>query len=193
MKILTAVPTFENILPDTFRSIYRSRVDGMDFDFVKGYDCARARNEIVKKAIEGNYDYVFMVDSDIIIPDNSLGMLLENNVDICTGLFPRKNTKNKEIEIFKLGTKNFENRFTYDDINGNERFEIKGCGFGCVLIKTDVFKKLNYPWFKYVSYDSGSFLSEDLYFCVQAAKAGYKIWADPRVRCGHSIRGFQYE
>ena len=195
MKILIAVPTFENILPETFRSIYKAchKYENADFDFVKGYDCARARNEIVKKALNGFYDYVLMVDSDIIIPETTLDCLLEDPVDICTGFFPRKNTRTKELELFKLGTQNYTDRFIYDEIQSNERFEIKGCGFGCILINVDVLRTLNYPWFKYVVYDGGEFLSEDLYFCTAARNAGYKIWADPRVRCGHSVRGFQYE
>ena len=195
MKILVAVPTFENILPETFRSIYKAchKYENADFEFVKGYDCARARNEIIKKALDGNYNYVLMVDSDIIIPETALDYLLENPVDICTGFFPRKNTNIKELELFKLGTKDYINRFMYDEIQSNERIEIKGCGFGCILINVNVLKNLKYPWFKYVVYDSGAFLSEDLYFCTEARNAGYKIYADPRVRCGHSIRGFQYE
>ena len=43
MRILIAVPTFENILPDTFKSIYNlEKTEDMivDFDFVRGYDCA---------------------------------------------------------------------------------------------------------------------------------------------------------
>ena len=48
-KILIAVPTFENIKPECFKSIY-NLINPKDyllyFDYVKGYDCARARNEI---------------------------------------------------------------------------------------------------------------------------------------------------
>ncbi len=195
MKILVAIPTFENILPDTFRSVYKAchKYENADFEFVKGYDCARARNEIVKKAINNNYDYVLMVDSDVIIPANTLDKMLADPVDICTGVYPRKNTQSKETELFKIGPKDYVDRYTYDELKSDERFKIKGCGFGCILIDVNVLRKLPYPWFKYVIYDGGAFLSEDLYFCSQARNAGYVIWADPDIRCGHAIRGFQYE
>ncbi len=195
MRILVAIPTFENILPDTFRSVYKAchRYENADFDFIKGYDCAKARNEIMRKAIDGNYNYVLMVDSDIVIPENTLDCLLEDPVNICTGLYPRKNTDIREIEAFKLGTKDYIDRFRFDELQSNERFQIKGCGFGCILINTNILKDMNYPYFKYVIYDNGGVLSEDLYFCSQASNLGITIWADPRVRCGHSIRGFQYE
>ena len=193
MKILIAVPTFENIMPETFRAIYECGAGVADFEFVKGYDCAKARNEIVRKATNGEYDYVLMVDSDVIIPKDTLTLLLEGEPDIITGIIPKKNTKVGEAELFKLGQKNFVDRFLYSELPENERIEVKGGGFGCALVKCSVFKSMKYPWFKYVSYDSGSFLSEDLYFFNEARKAGYKILADTRVKCGHAVRYFQYE
>jgi hypothetical protein len=44
MKILIAVPTYENIVPETFKSIYNLEIpDGCDavFEFVRGYGAAR--------------------------------------------------------------------------------------------------------------------------------------------------------
>lgn len=74
MKILIAVPTFENIYPDTFRSIYG--IDGGDnevyFDFVRGYDCATARNRIAQNAMIDNFDYVLMVDNDVVLKEDAL-------------------------------------------------------------------------------------------------------------------------
>ena len=46
-KILIAVPTFENIKPECFKSIYgltNPKDFNLYFDYVKGYDCACARN-----------------------------------------------------------------------------------------------------------------------------------------------------
>jgi glycosyltransferase involved in cell wall biosynthesis len=78
-KILIAIPTFENIMPETFKSIYDLDPCGneLSFEFVKGYDCARARNDIVKKALDGGFDYIFMADSDMIIPQDALVRMLE--------------------------------------------------------------------------------------------------------------------
>ena len=53
IKVLIAVPTFENIMPDTFKAIYDlEKPEGVEtlFEFVRGYDCAAARNRIVQKA-----------------------------------------------------------------------------------------------------------------------------------------------
>lgn len=194
MKILIAVPTFENILPETFKSIYDLYVDDniVDFQFVRGYDCAKARNAIAQKALDGGWDYVLMVDSDIVLPPETLVWFLEKPVDVCFGLYPHKNTKDGEAEIFKLGTIDYSRRFKFSELSG-DRIRIKGAGCGCAFVKTDIFKRLKYPWFKFVAYPNCTFLSEDLYFCSEASNLGIDIWADTRIRCGHLAKHFQYE
>ena len=74
MKILIAVPTFENITPDTFRSIYGLNQAGCEcvFNFIRGYDCAAARNNIAREALNVQADYVLMVDNDVVLPYNAL-------------------------------------------------------------------------------------------------------------------------
>ena len=196
-KILIAIPTFENILPDTFKSIYGLQIPDdcvCQFDFVKGYDCAKARNDIAKEALKYEFNYVLMVDSDMIIPDNTLVSMLRMPADICLGVYPRKNTSSGQTECFKMGQKNYIDVYTYDELDqyDNSFVQIKGGGLGCALIKTDVFEKIVFPYFKYVVYDNGDVLSEDNYFCSKATAAEYKIFMDTNVRCGHSIRGFQW-
>ena len=94
-KILIAVPTFENIKPECFKSIY-NLISPKDyllyFDYVKGYDCARARNEIAKLAIEYNFDYVLMIDSDVNVPRQTINKLLECETDIALGWYYKKRT-----------------------------------------------------------------------------------------------------
>ena len=50
MKIFIAIPTFETIYPDTFKSLWGLERAGhwVVFDFIRGYDCAAARNRIAQ-------------------------------------------------------------------------------------------------------------------------------------------------
>lgn len=198
MRILIAVPTFEHIEPDTFKSIYDLATVGyeVNFDFVRGYDCAKARNNIAGRAIDEKYDYVFMVDSDIVLPREALIYLTYPLTDICLGVYTRKNTITGQSELFSLGEENFSdvNNLPISEIGSSacERIEIKGGGMGCALIKTDVFRAMEFPWFKYVTYSNGDVLSEDLYFCCRARMAGYRIYADNRARCGHITKSTHY-
>ena len=196
-KILIAVPTFETISPETFKSIYGIQSEHIiAFDYCKGYDCAKARCLIAKEAMGGGFDYVLMVDSDIIVPPDVVECMLVDPVDVCVGVYPRKNTTCGETELFKFTEKDFTERFDYDEIEEKAeatiRLPVKGSGLGCALINTDVFRKMPFPWFKYVTYPDGSVLSEDLYFSDQLRKHGITMYADPHVKCGHMTRKFQF-
>ena len=192
-KILIAVPTFESIEADCFKSIYDLIVPkGVEpsFGYVKGYDCARARNNITRQAVDLGYDYVLMVDSDIVLPKKSLEMLYGADKDIIMGWYPKKRDMGGKTELFALSP-----HIDFDDscninmmqMSTNEVMEIKGGGLGCALIKTDVFRKLGSSlWFQYIEYPNGGLLSEDLFFCHNArTQHGYKIFAHTGVRCGH--------
>ena len=195
-SVLIAIPTFENICPETFKSVYGLRIPVntcVQFDFVRGYDCARARNLIAQEAVNLAYDYVLMVDSDIVLPANALVSMLEDPVELCLGCYPRKNTGTGVFELFKLGNKDYVETFNFSEISALEgKVEVKGGGFGCALISVELLKRLPRPWFRYVEYASGDVLSEDNYFCSQVTTAGYKVFADTDVMCAHSIRGFQW-
>lgn len=197
MKILIAVPTFENIDVECFKSIYDLDKGGHDvaFESVKGYDCAKARNIIAKRAIDGGYDYVMMLDSDTIIPKDALVNMLDPKTDIVMGCVPRKLDQSNSVLFASKDNakgKGFRKSLLFSELDGTERINLKGGGFGCVLIDTKVIRTLAYPYFKYIVYEDGSALSEDLYFCRLAKDKRFKIEADPRVKCGHVAKRILY-
>lgn len=63
--------------------------------------------------------------------------------------------------------------------------EVKGGGLGIALIKVNVFEKLQYPYFKFVTYPNYTVLSEDLYFCNLASESGCNIKCNPSVKGNH--------
>ena len=194
MKILVAVPTFENIQPEVFKAIYNLDPCGHDvhFDYVRGHDCAIARNEIGKLTIADHYDYVLMVDSDTMIPTDTLRLMLDPPVDICLGVCPRKNTKDGKSAMIKLDSDGYYCSYYYNELP-EERTKVKGGGFACALVKASVFNHLDYPWFQYVTNSDWSTFGEDFYFCQNARAWGLDVWMDPRVKCGHLARYYQFE
>lgn len=210
MKILIAVPTFENIYPDTFKSIYDLDVSGHDvaFEFVRGYDCATARNRIARIALDRGVDYVLMVDNDVVLPKDALVNLLDDPKDVCLGIYAHRDTDNiyrGRTCVCKLLTENgtryknypLESEYTAEEIDslkdkGEYKVRIHGGGMGCAFIKTDVFERTKYPWYDWANYKDGGMLSEDLYFCENCRKNSIPIFTDTRVKCGHLLRHIQH-
>lgn len=65
-------------------------------------------------------------------------------------------------------------------------------GVGCVLTRASMWKRLQYPFFRYSpdpmhGQEKGNIqeISEDMFWCANMHKAGVKVWIDPRVQCGH--------
>ncbi len=211
MKILIAVPTFENIYPDTFKSIYdldKGEHD-VDFEFVRGYDCATARNRIAQRSLDGGYDYVLMVDNDVVLPRDALLNLLEHQCDVILGYYAHRGTSNTyegKVCICKLVQPDGQLYFNYPyeslyeaaevaelRSKGIYQVHIHGGGMGCALIKVETFRRLGYPWFDWINYsDRHGTLSEDLFFCEQLKNAKIPVYADTRVGCGHLLRRVQW-
>lgn len=193
MKILIAVPTFEHIQNEVFQAIYDLDKCGhqVDLKLFAGHDCARARNNIADWSIAGGYDYVFMIDSDTIVPKDALKNMLDPAADIVMGCCPKKNRVN-EYPLCPISCQDLKKSLTYEELQGTDRIELIVGGFACALIKTEVFSYLNYPYFKFVDYEDRRVLSEDYFFCLEAINRGYQIWADPRVKCGHLTKFYQY-
>ena len=212
MRILVAVPTFETIYADTYKSIWDLDKCGheMLFDSVRGYDVATARNRIAQLAMDVGADYLLSVDNDVTLPKDALKLLLEDPKDVCLGYYAHRDTDNLyrgRTCLCKLKDENgieyynypLESEYTAKEMHelieaGETKIEIHGGGMGCSLIRTEVFRKLTYPWYDWVNYGDKNrgMLSEDLYFCVLCRNSGIPIYADVRVGCGHLLRHVQW-
>lgn len=198
MKILIAVPTYENIFPDTFKSIYDLKIpEGVEtvFEFVRGYDIAAARNNIARRTIAVKADYVLSVDNDVILPEDALINLLSHEEDIVLGYYAHRqnNQFTGKTCLCKLGEFDYTDQYTGDELeelanDGEYLIEVHGGGMGCALIKADLFQQYDYPWYKWTLYPNGGVLSEDLYLCEQCKQLGIPVYADTRVSCGHIFR-----
>lgn len=212
MRILIAVPTFETIYPDTYKSIWDLDKDGHEvlFDSVRGYDVATARNRIAQKSLDLNADYVLMVDNDVALPKDALKLLLQNAKDVNLGYYAHRGNDNLyhgRTCICKLKGEHgkayyhypLESEYTAAEMHamadaGAGKIEVHGGGMGCALIRTEVFRKTSYPWYDWVNYGDANrgMLSEDLYFCALCRASGIPIYADVRVGCGHLLRHLQW-
>lgn len=203
-KILLAIPTFETVCTETYKSLWDMDKGGNDvlFECVSGYDCATARNQIAQLAVDRSVDYVMMVDSDVVVPHDALNNMLSDDQGVVLGYCPKRNDYDGRTTIYRLyradSTEYYdyeqESAYTASELRSSDStiIRIHGGGMACALIKTDVFQTLMYPWFYFVNYNNGSVLSEDLFFCEQCKAKGIPIWVDMRVGCGHRFGHIQW-
>lgn len=199
-NVLVAVPTYETIKTECYEGIWslNSQEDiKISFKGAVGYDCARARNEIVKNFLSSdeNYTHLWMIDSDTVLPagmfltdEYYLMHLLDKKCDILLGWYPRKDDPGR-TELFMEGYDGYPAaaRWNCSEISrwSREFIPVKGGGFGCAILSRKVLETLEYPYFKYESRDDGTFMSEDLYFCDKARNAGFQIWTCRDLGCDH--------
>ena len=193
-RVLLAIPTAKYIEVDTFKSIYDLHIpDGIqvDFQYFYGYQIDQIRNLIAHWVLTEQYDYLFSVDSDMVLPAHALQSLLRVDSDIVSGVYVQR-TEEKKPELY-VRTRphihadlSMRNLSRDEIITAQQPFEVDACGFGCVLVKRKVFEILKYPHFRYHSaIDHAYTVSEDVDFCNMAKIHGFRVMVDPHVQCGH--------
>lgn len=183
-KVMIAMPVAKYIETDCFLSIFNmDKPDNIEITMscFDGYSVDINRNYLVKEAREQMADYIFWVDSDIVLPRDALTKLLEDDLDIVGGVYATKHLTEKRTTVLLRSIENDGYyKCSYEEIADYDLIKIDAIGFGCVLTKIEVFDKVEMPFFVYTS-----FYGEDIDFCRKAINAGYSIHADTRVLCGH--------
>lgn len=189
MKILIAIPAYGKLDFAFVQSLLAlNKVGTCGILMIANTLISEARNDFVNKALENDYDYVFFMDSDMTFPMDALETLLEDDVDIVSGLYFKRVPPYSPIMYKKYKLLDNGGVLDWEDYSDgypeNQLFECGCVGGGCLLIKTSVFKDLiehgyNHPFNHIAS------IGEDFSFCIRAAQCGYKIYCDSRVKCGH--------
>lgn len=145
-----------------------------------------ARDEMAKTALVSNCDYLFMIDDDMISESDLFERLYESKKDIIAPLAFTRNFPHKPvIYACREGWDSVAqcHGFTnYAVMNypKEKLFECDAVGFGAVLINVDCFRKMPQPWFM-----NPNKTGEDINFCYEAGKYGFRTWMDTRVKLGH--------
>jgi hypothetical protein len=193
-KILIATPTAETLEPTTagwreeIAHRYRDRVafaDMMDIPAIAvGRPVDFVRNSFIRIVKAGDFSHLFFLDSDTEPPLDAIERLLALNVPLATGCYP---VWMQHGLRWALANKDEDRRYRLLKWlpSLTEPFEVDAGGAGCLLIRRDVFDKVNWPWFKWVEFEDGSQESEDIHFFRKCNEAGLRVTVDPQVICNH--------
>lgn len=183
MKTMIAIPAMEQMYSWSAQCLMNLiPVGECKTEFIIRMQVDVARNVLAQKAIEGGFDRVLWIDSDMTFePDlmQRLSAALDAGYDAATGLY-FKRTFPLEPVIYKSIDTETPKAEPYWDYPQDSLFEVAGCGFGGVLSKTEALADTSEPPFLPFLH-----LGEDLSFCVRMAEKGRKIACDSRVKLGH--------
>lgn len=183
-KTLVCVPTMDQVPAQFAQSLAcLQKVGQVAVAFQISSLIYTARNELAKKAIEMEADYVLWLDSDMVFAPDILKRLLEVDRDIVTGVYYRRAAPYTPVLFDQLDID--ENGCTFHNMDQvpDTLTEIAGCGFGCVLMKTQALFDVACIYQDMFSPIIG--VGEDLSFCHRARSIGYHIYVEPSIKCGH--------
>lgn len=186
----------DQVSEDYMRLMYHLGRRCPEYDFqlaIKGKsEQFRARNSIVKAAIQFGADYIWMLDDDHIIglersqgpsDDYSLPLKLvkhleENpNIGVVGALYYQRGgdcwpviMQEKDGLPYFLLNSEVAGRMQKVDVTGG----------GCMMIRTAVFDKIKEPWFA-PEHEFGT----DIQLCRGVRAAGLEVWCDTSLEIGH--------
>ncbi len=188
-KVLIGTPSYDGRLEAWYVNALRQteaycRPHGIEFTPVfLSYDALvqRARNDLVRLAVEGDYDDLFFIDSDIEWAPQWALKLLNHPVD-CVGTAYRKKTDAQELYTVR-------SKVPVPMENG--LCVVEGVGTGFVRLSRKAFMALwdsseeyenegrKCRWIFDVCVVDGKLVSEDNIMCEKLRRLGFKVHVDP--------------
>ena len=147
----------------------------------------RARNDLFGLAVEGGYDDIIWIDSDLEWNPMWLMELLSRPEDVIGGTYRKKTD---EAEMYVVKTKTIE-------MNTDGLIKVEGLGMGFVKMSRKAFMAL---WDNSDEYENegkvrrmicniaivdGKLHSEDTVVFSKLKDLGYDVWLDPKMTCVH--------
>ena len=183
MRTLIAIPAMEQIFTVTAQCMMNLRtVDEVFTQFAVRMPVDVARNMLAKYALENEYDRILWIDSDMTFNGDLMEKLsadIDEGYDLVCGLFFKRKFPVEPVISKRLQVMPPESE-PYLDYPRDTLFPVAGCGFGAVMMRTEILRDLDEPPFSLIPG-----MSEDYSFCARIAQRGRKMACDSRIKVGH--------
>ena len=162
---------------------------------------AEYKNSIMEHCKNEGYNYVFLIDSDLVLHPKTLEHLVTTNKDIISEIFWTKWKKdtmempqiwlNDEYSLipkkrFEILTEKEQQHRYFDFLEQLKKpgiYEVGGLGACTLISKAALNKGVNYNEIYNLT-----FKGEDRHFCIRAAALGYKLYVDTTYPAYHIYR-----
>jgi hypothetical protein len=153
---------------------------------VFGPQLDHVRNSVVNYFLEKTKaTHLFFLDDDVLAFPDTAVRLLRRGAPIISGLYKERDQRHRPIIIDTPKGRDGKLRFFFRYRGKPPKNKILECDVvpaGCLMIERSVFQRLQRPWF-HTEKDFG----EDVYFCLCARRAGYKILVDTGTEVLHNV------
>lgn len=147
-----------------------------------GYPVAEAQNIIVQRAIDEGFEYIFFVEDDNLIPRNALVTLMKHQAEVVGGMYYRKYLP---LETAGMHYDKDGCPTSIDYKIGDIIHDTLVLPMGCTLIKTEVFEKMEKPWFKSIEVNNRPVITSDTYISQKIRDLGFDVITDTNIQSLH--------
>ncbi len=151
---------------------------------VLAWKVAEFKNFIISNAIDNDYDYLFLIDSDIVLAPSTIEHLVSLGKDIVSEVFwTRRGPDGQELPQVWQSDLGYLSADFLSLLRIPGVYEVGGLG-SCTLISKEVLKSgINFSRIKNII----SFKSDD-HFCVKASAKGFSMYVDTHYPAYHVFR-----
>ena len=195
-KILIAIISNRSVVPKFFMTsminLYSKTKEKYDVDIanIVAVECNQMRNYACQMALEKGYDYIYMVDEDMEYPADSIIKLIEHKKEFVVGSACTRNPPYPPTQYRAWRSSNLADPKNLVKAEGKELIKIGATGVCGALIKTEIFKKLKYPYFQIKYKKFPDIIGGDVVFCKQLRDKGIPMYLDPTIHYGHLSKQF---
>lgn len=195
VKNLSTVSVFRTrgMVPASVMQVWGALITPMNHRYASVIQTGKAADEALNGGVEfvlsdknvANFKYILFMDDDNLPPVDGLLTLLEtiSDYDGISGLYV---TKTQPHWPLILGDPKDLNDYTPRSYSSGIH-ECNAMGMGFVLIKIDVFRQMEPPWFKMIERPVPGIrrMQEDIFFFRQARANGFRFAVNAGVKVGH--------
>ena len=152
-------------------------------EFTEERPIAHCRNRIVRDFLKRNYDFLLMIDNDVVPEKNPLD-LVELDKDVIILPCPIYQAGRIIWNVYRLDKEGYWRPINLKK-EKRKLIKIEAGGTGSILIKKNVLQKIDAPFERVFTKKGIEKMGLDLFFSRKLKEKGFSIYASVRHKCSH--------
>lgn len=148
---------------------------------------ADSMEELRVQALIGKYDFMLVVETDVIPPHDIIERLLIHHKEVVSAMYMIDQGSDSHLMYQKIEPMGINYRSTINMSDGydigivdGQVHEVYACGLGCCMIKKDILEKIQFRW------ETGADAHPDSFFAADLHMHGIKQYLDTGTLCVHN-------